>query len=580
MKSIVVLRKWPLAVIVLFCWLGCGLPPKQPVPVSAVPAVNKPTSEAYFCYVTANRFKNNGQLDRAVEFMKKAVKADPHTVYLKYELALLHLQQQDQGSASQVVEEILEKDDSQVDALMLLGRIKQGMKQMDEALQAYERVLEADPTRENVYVLLGKLYMDADALDDARRVYERLVAHFPDSYLGFFFLGKIDVRQGRNDDAEEKFKKTLELAPDLEEPQFELLKIYDALGREDEKLAIYNDMLADNPDNAEIIMELALFHYHHGKQANAMAMLGKLGERSLEDRNIIPGIARKYLETEKYDSAVIVLDGMLAGAPDYPELHYLAGLAKEGNGDKQAAVFHLRNVTPDSRFFQNAVVHAAFLYQELNQLEAAIQLLKDAISQTTPGPELLLYLGSFYEEIEAYDDAQSAFEQGLEIDPEDVRIHFRLGVTYDKQGQKALSIEEMKTVLRLDPAHTNALNYLGYTYAEMGIKLEEAEQLVRKALEKQPDDGYITDSLGWIYFKRGMIDQAITILEKAVSLVPDDPVILEHLGDAYRQIKNKEKAVEFYQRSLLKKKKDRKTLESLKALEKKIRELTEPVNEI
>lgn len=573
MKSFVVLLKWPLTLIILFFWLGCGLPPKQAVSVSAVPAVHKPTSEAYFYYVTANRFKKNGQLDRAVEFMKKAVKADPHTSYLKFELAMLHLQQRDQKTASQVVEEILEKDDSQVDALMLLGRIKQGMKQMDEARQAYERVLVADPMRENVYVLLGKLYMDTDALDDARRVYERLVEHFPGSYLGFFFLGKIDVRQGKMDAAEEKFKKTLELVPDLEEPQFELLKIYDALGRDDEKLAIYKKMLADNPDNAEIIMELALFHYHHGKQEDAMAMFGELGERSLKDRNIIPEIARKYLETEKYDSAAIVLDGMLAGAPDNPELHYLAGLAKEGHGDKQVAIAHLRNVTPDSRFFQNAVVHAAFLYQELNQLEAAILLLKDAVLQTSPGPELLLYLGSFYEEIEAYDDAQSVFHQGLEIDPEDVRIHFRLGVTYDKQGQRESSIEEMKTVLRLDPSHTNALNYLGYTYAEMGINLEEAERLVRKALEKQPDDGYITDSLGWIYFKRGMIDQAITILEKAVSLVPDDPVILEHLGDAYLQIKDKEKAVEFYQRSLLKKQKDR------NILEEKIRELTEPANE-
>ena len=116
------------------------------------------------------------------------------------------------------------------------------------------------------------------------------------------------------------------------------------------------------------------------------------------------------------------------------------------------------------------------------------------------------------------------------------------------------------------------MNYLGYTYADMGIELDEAERLVLMALETQPDDGYIIDSLGWVYYKKGLFDRAVSVLEKAVSLVPDDPTILEHMADAYLKIGAKEKALEFYRRSLSKKEKDK------EIIEEKIRALTEKEN--
>ena len=107
-----------------------------------------------------------------------------------------------------------------------------------------------------------------------------------------------------------------------------------------------------------------------------------------------------------------------------------------------------------------------------------------------------------------------------------------------------------------------------YTFADLGRNLDEAERLIREALNHKPDDGYITDSLGWVYFKKGQYGKAIEILEKAVTLVPDDPIMLEHLGDAYLKVDNKAKALEFYKRSLLLKKKDKETIE------KKIQTLT------
>jgi len=143
------------------------------------------------------------------------------------------------------------------------------------------------------------------------------------------------------------------------------------------------------------------------------------------------------------------------------------------------------------------------------------------------------------------------------MDPDDSRFHFRLGVVFDKDGNKEKSIEQMKTVIRLDPKNSNALNYLGYTYADSGKNLDEAERLIAEALKYKPDDGYITDSLGWVFFKKGLYSKAVEFLKKAAAIVVDDPVILEHLGDAYLKLNDREKALESYNRALKFKKEER-----------------------
>ena len=159
-------------------------------------------------------------------------------------------------------------------------------------------------------------------------------------------------------------------------------------------------------------------------------------------------------------------------------------------------------------------------------------------------------MGSFYEQVDRYAEAEKALKEGLEIDPDNPRLHFRLGVVYDKWNQKEASIASMKRVIQLEPDNANALNYLGYTYADMGIQLDEAERLIRKALEHKPGDGYIIDSLAWVYYQRGQYSQALPLLEQASQLVPDDPIVKEHLGDVYNKLGRIAEALESYRQSI------------------------------
>src|SRR5437899_10010859 len=91
----------------------------------------------------------------------------------------------------------------------------------------------------------------------------------------------------------------------------------------------------------------------------------------------------------------------------------------------------------------------------------------------------------------------------------------------------------MEEAIRLDPKHADALNYLGYTYAERDMQLEEAVALIQRALAVKPQNGYYLDSLAWAYYKMGRFQEALAEMKRAVAVVPDDPVFLEHLGDFF-----------------------------------------------
>jgi len=526
----------------------------------------------YYHFLVAQLLGKRGSLDRAIQHLRQSIDGDPESSYLKRELALLHLRQNDTEGALRIIEAQLERTPDDIDALILYGKMKQSLKQVAQALRVYEKVIDRDPKQEGVYLFLGGIYMERNDRGNAMRVYTQLIEHFPQSYVGHFFLGKIHADSGDVDAATRAFQKTLELDPDLEEPKLELLKIYRSRGESAKIIDTYRQILSRNPRNYRAAMALGYYYHQNNAPKAAEKVFVDLGKRSLSDPDVMRNAVRAYLDAKRFDEAIVVFEGMLKAAPDNSGLHYITGIAYDGIKDLERTVAHLQEVQPESRFFKSAVVHVSYLLRKQGKNDDAIRSLTDAIQAHPEDPEFFLELGNVYGDSKRYRDAVEALRQGLEVDPGNVNLRFRLGAVYDQWGLKDESIAEMKAVIRLDPKHANALNYLGYTYADLGKNLDEAERLIKEALKHDPESGYITDSLGWVYYKKGLFEQALGVLEKAASLVPDDPVILEHLGDAYQKVNNKEKALEFYNRSLLKLDEGN----SGKAnLERKIRKLTE-----
>ena len=149
--------------------------------------------------------------------------------------------------------------------------------------------------------------------------------------------------------------------------------------------------------------------------------------------------------------------------------------------------------------------------------------------------------------------------------PDDAAAYYDLGLIYGSAGEEAMALESMERAIERDQDHVSALNYVGYSWADAGEKLDQAEAYIRRAVELRPNDGYITDSLGWVHYKRGLkaleggqaeearraFEEAVRQLELASSLLEQgDPVITQHLGDAYRSVSRFRDALFAYREAL------------------------------
>ena len=195
----------------------------------------------------------------------------------------------------------------------------------------------------------------------------------------------------------------------------------------------------------------------------------------------------------------------------------------------------------------------ALLYTVQNKTEAANReyelALQNASKLEPKNVEIYKTLGIVYLQQKKLADAEKTFKLVLDLDAKDAQSHFYLANIYDQLKKKDALEFHLKKAIELKPDYSEALNYLGYLYANENRDLDKAEKLIREALKIEPDNGAYVDSLGWWYFRKGRVDEALKEIERA-SLLLEDPVIFDHLGDLYLRTGEKDKAMANWKKSL------------------------------
>ncbi len=542
-------------ILIIFFFTGCVINTPYLSMVQKQKKIREPsfTSDRRYYYFTQAQLQSiRGNLDAAVDYLQQAIICDNESIFLKKELLLLYLRMNKANKGLEVVKGILQQEPDNVAALILLGKLNYDMGNLENAINAYSRVIEIDAEQEDIYLFLGNIYLKKGEITKAETLYKKLAEKFPESYAGHFFLGKIYADKGNLSKAKKEFQRTLEIEPELEIPQFELAKIFIQTGEKKKAINTYKNILEKQPDNSRALTELAYYYHRINRKKNAEELFIKLGKKSIKDISVIKTVSSIFFSEKNYNGACTVYEGMLKGAPNSDSIHYSAGLSYDLNKKYKKALLHYNKVKHESDFYEKTVFNIAFIHGKLGEIDRAIAILKKNLKEFPDSIPTILYLSSFYNEAGEFDKSVTLLKQSVEINPDYAELHFRLGLAYDKLGLKNDCIKAMQSVVRLNPQHAEGLNYLGYTYADMGENLDKAEELVKKALKLRPDDGYIMDSLGWVYFKKKIYEKALEYLIKAAELIPDDPTIQEHLGDAYSQTGDKKKALEAYKNSLLK----------------------------
>ncbi len=144
-------------------------------------------------------------------------------------------------------------------------------------------------------------------------------------------------------------------------------------------------------------------------------------------------------------------------------------------------------------------------------------------------------LATIYRLNNEQDKAISQYKALLDKNPNQTRPHMMLGTIYDLQNKPDLAEKHYRLALKIDPDFIPAVNNLAYRLADNNEGLDQALTLARKAKEKYPDDPRIMDTLGWVYYKRGLYANAITELHDSLKKMPENPEVNYHLGMAHYQ---------------------------------------------
>lgn len=210
----------------------------------------------------------------------------------------------------------------------------------------------------------------------------------------------------------------------------------------------------------------------------------------------------------------------------------LLQLADQQN-DFQGTNFYFSSIPEANPHFQISLVLYLYQLRQHRETADAIKLLQTYLAEKTNSPILEEMLADFYRIEKECHNAIVRYENVAREKPRLADIHRKLGMCYEQTDQPHKAEAAFAKALELNPNDSGALNYLGYWWADEGRNLEEAIELITRAVELHPDNGYYADSLGWIYFKIGEADKAVKWLEHAIQLAPDDAVIHDHLGDVY-----------------------------------------------
>ncbi len=518
----------------------------------------------YYYFLLSQVKLNENNLKQAILLLNMSVRYDPKSSFLKKELAVLYMYNNDIAESIKNLEEIFKIDENYVEGLILYGNIQKSMKNYEKAIDSYEKVLKIDPTKKKVAMMLGNIYYEKNEYDAAIKTYKKCLKIDPQFYAAYFFLGKLYVKQGKFRQAEKALLKTIQLSPELIEPRLEVVLLYtkeiDEKGdRKSQKnvyyekqiVSICNDLLKLYPDNINALIELGLSYKRTGDLKKAQKYFDMLIGKSLNDTdNVLKIVAKRLINNKRNNDAVIILKQLLEKTSDKSKIHYTMALAYTQEGNVKKAVIHYKKVDADSNLYEFSMLNIAFLLKGEEKYEEAVVIIEKLLKNAPGNIEYLVYLGLFHQELKQFEEAEKALKKALKSDPENTKVLFALGVLYDKWGKKEKSLEQMKKILSVEPENASALNYIGYTYVDMGIRYDEAEKLIIKALKYKPDDPYITDSLGWLYYKKGMYKKAEIYLKKAVKDVPSDPILLEHLGDLFYAVKNYKKALTYYKKAL------------------------------
>lgn len=215
---------------------------------------------------------------------------------------------------------------------------------------------------------------------------------------------------------------------------------------------------------------------------------------------------------------------------------FIGGLLAEQKQFELASQAYNRIPLGDPSYVSAEMGRADVLYRD-DRKDAALEVMEQLAKKNPNSSSVLIGLGDMLRRTERYADSVAIYDSAVDLlgapKPPHWSIYYARGIAHERLGHMDKAEADMRLALKLSPDQPQVLNYLGYSFVDAGRNLDEALDMIKRAVAARPDDGFIIDSLAWTYYRMGRFAEAVEPMERAVELDAVDPILNDHLGDIF-----------------------------------------------
>jgi tetratricopeptide (TPR) repeat protein len=508
-------------------------------------------ADALARFVEGMAFEENGEMERALEAYRRVLNVDPGQSELAARVAGLLIQQDDFPQAIDVLKDAIKANPKNAEPYQQLAFIyTRYLKRTDQAIDYANRAIVLNPGDVEGYQRLVEIELAAGQERKALEVLDRALKIQSTDPNFWIRLGKLYVAILFKSDSQPKldelkktneiFKRAAENAGDDPDMLKDIADYYAASQQMKEAIPLYLRVLELQPDDANAREKLATGFVLTNQRDKAIEML----------EQIIKEHPEKY---QPYDLLAQVLDEEARSLQRANRIEEAkAKFARVAANYEQSLLINPNHAGTYVRL-------AELLLGALRDPDRAVKLLDDARRRFPGAPEIVYYLGIAQREAKQSQQAVATFEEALheaQIEEDDdfvnAKFYFNYGAAAEQAGLYNKAADLLRKSIALDPENSaEASNYLGYMWADHNMNLDEAETMIRRALQSEPNNASYLDSLGWVEFRKGQFDRALDDLLRAVKAAGrEDPVVFEHIGDTYLKLNRTAEALEAWQKAL------------------------------
>ena len=510
-------------------------------------------STAHYNFLLGQLALDGERFDEALRYFRQATELEKGSApTLRKSIAQIYVRMGKLDEALKEVETANKQSPDDLELLELKGGILAAKHDLTEAIRTYERIVQVQGPKasDETFIMIASLQAQKEDLNGARETLKRLLGKNPRSFLGHYYLGRIFEASKEPTQAEASYLRALKISPDAESVKLDLARVYGVQKRFAEGIALCEAVIKENPRNAQaenLLGQLLVGNNNLDKAVEAFEAAGKLEDDPSQMRL---RIALIKIQRHDLEGAISDLNFVTAEHPENSLARYYLASALFGSGKVTESLREVEKFKVGEDFYEESRVLAVLALQQAKRFPEALARLDELTKKKPKDAKLLTLRLAIEREAQDLAAAEITARALCEAEPKNENHFFLLGTILDELGKKEEAMDAMRQAIEINPRNANALNFLGYSYAEHGGSLSEAENLVQRALAEEKDNGYFVDSLGWILYREGKFKDAERELARAVSLTGGDAVILEHYALVLLKLGKKDEAREVLKRAL------------------------------